>query len=246
MRFPSVLVLVAALVIGYVLGAPLDYGRSGALPKTHSDVRLSSHGPYDVTLYGQDSVVPTTPPEGALILPRAPRVPVKTLSVEELKKEMTVPADKVLFYSGPDNYMAIAAREAKDRGLKILQDLWNVPGFAKGQPRTFFEPASKALAQSCKGTVYVLLPSDTTGTKWLPGTIWDKVEWPTLIKNPAVTKIVRLKEKDAHSQEVIHPLGHTPSAGGPAHAEKAVPAGGGHLGGATKPAAKVKNLPHGP
>jgi len=222
MRFQLLLALVVALAIDNVLGAPLNYRLSGALPKKYSNVQLtSSYGPSEnVTPYDQDSVVPATPPEEVLIVPRG-----KLPSIASLKQKMKVLPNNILFYAGPGKYQATAAKVAHERNLKILKDTWHDPKYAKGKGKGFFDCASQALAESCKGTAYVLLPSDTTGTKWHKGTTWDRIEHPALVKNPDVTKIIRLKENDKDSQEVIHPSSQTP-AGESAHAGKAVTAGG--------------------
>jgi hypothetical protein len=61
--------------------------------------------------------------------------------------------------------------------------------------------ASRVFARECSGTVYVLLPSDSSGTEWAETTVWHQDEWPNL--RPVVTKVVRLKMDDATHMEVI-------------------------------------------
>jgi hypothetical protein len=46
------------------------------------------------------------------------------------------------------------------------------------------------MARTCSGVAYVLLPTDTKGTQWKSGTVWDEDEWPNM--SSAVTKVIRV------------------------------------------------------
>jgi hypothetical protein len=50
--------------------------------------------------------------------------------------------------------------------------------------------------------VYVMLPSDTTGLAWSKGTVWNTHEWPALLQNSAVKKVIRVNP-DNDFQEVL-------------------------------------------
>jgi hypothetical protein len=68
----------------------------------------------------------------------------------------------------------------------------------------FFSRASRVLAEDCSGTVYVFLQPGS-GTNWpeLAGTIWAKDEWPALVANGKVDKVIRLDWTDANKREAI-------------------------------------------
>jgi hypothetical protein len=104
-----------------------------------------------------------------------------------------------------------------ERGLDgyiILEDTWTnkdypkntIKGMGGKKPgRRFFSKASKVLAQDCSGTVYVFLPLGS-GTTWsgdLADTIWATVEWPTLVANPNVDRVIRLDMNNANIREAI-------------------------------------------
>ncbi|RDB21233.1 hypothetical protein Hypma_011923 [Hypsizygus marmoreus] len=133
----------------------------------------------------------------------------KIPSVEEIKPNLRTAPNKLLFYSGPGGYINLASARAKSMGLKILEESWVNPTYPDKysigpDSKKFWDNASQALAEKAAGTVYVLLSSDTKGTNFFPGAIWARVEWPTLTKNRAVTKIVKINP-DNDSQEVIFP-----------------------------------------
>lgn len=134
---------------------------------------------------------------------------VSVPSIKEIKAQFAPSRlGQAIFWSGPDSstegdYGERAKRWAakKNNGYKILEQIWRKPSWpdrwtSKSIPRAdrheFFDRISKALAKICKGKVYVMLPSDTTGTDWFKGTIWDKYEWPRLQKNKRVKEVWRV------------------------------------------------------
>jgi hypothetical protein len=105
-----------------------------------------------------------------------------------------------------------------ERGLNgyiLLEDTWTDKDYPKNtingmtgkktRGRRFFSKASKVLAQDCSGTVYVFLPPGS-GTTWsgdLVGTIWSNDEWPALVANPKIDRVIRLDMNDANKGEAI-------------------------------------------
>jgi len=128
-----------------------------------------------------------------------------------MKAHFNVSPNKVMFYSGPGGYFAKArAMGASMGGLKILKDWWKDKRFPDlyhanlpaAKMKKFWDNASVALAELSSGTVYVLLPANTVGTNFFPGTVWQRLEWNTLQKNSAVKKVVKLNP-DNTKHEVI-------------------------------------------
>lgn len=130
-----------------------------------------------------------------------------------MKKHMHTQADmanKALFYSGPGGYAKKANDLAKKTGRKLLKDFWIDSKYPDAwqndidASKQFFDNASAAMAQVSSGVVYVLLPSDTKGTKWNQDTVWAREEWPNLGngKNPAVTKIVRVNPDNSNEETI--------------------------------------------
>jgi hypothetical protein len=156
---------------------------------------------------------PPAPPGPPPPPPQPPQPPPSEAEVSSHLK--SIERDTCLFYSRVGSEDDIKRRrDDRDylRGYEILKERWtdqNWPIEAKdrmppGQPgknRKFIEIASRVLARGCSGTVYVLLPADTSGTNWETDTVWHQHEWPHL--PPVVTKVVRLKMDDATYMEVI-------------------------------------------
>lgn len=123
-------------------------------------------------------------------------VPLPT--VEGIKINLKPLKDCYLFYSGPGCYARKARQWAKWKkaGHMVLAQLWKNEEYPNTWQndeffsREFFALASRAMAELASGTVYVVLPSDTQGTNWLRGTVWDLYEWPHLSSD--VTKVIRI------------------------------------------------------
>jgi len=161
--------------------------------------------------------------EGASSIVR--RMPIPT--VEEMKAHLKVSPGKVLLYSGPGGYLTKAReyieREARRgggvKGLKVLENSWKDPKFPAKftggdmkQLLPFWENASKAFAEMASGTVYILVPENIVGANFFPNTILARIEWPTLLKNPAVTKVVKV-HPNSPKQEVIKGAGSAGMSG---------------------------------
>lgn len=54
------------------------------------------------------------------------------------------------------------------------------------------------MAEASSGTVYVLLLSDTTGTDWKKGTVWDDSEWLNI--GPDVTKVIGINPNNTNGK----------------------------------------------
>lgn len=133
-----------------------------------------------------------------------PKVP----SVAEIKTHVNIPPNKSLFFSGPGGYAAKAVMWAynKKNGYRTLPSLWKDAKYPDQFiinhkiAEEFNARASQAMAEVSSGIVYVMLPSDTTGTKWKKETVWNEFEWPNLGKG--VTKVIRVNP-DNDKEEVI-------------------------------------------
>lgn len=129
-------------------------------------------------------------------------------SVDEIKPNLNVPAGVSLFYSGPGGYAKQARTWARNQknGYKVLGQLWKDSSYPdkwqsdQDTSTKFFNVASQAMAELSAGTVYVMLPSDTTGTKWKADTVWDKYEWPNLASS--VERVIRINP-DNQNKEII-------------------------------------------
>ncbi|KAF9467058.1 hypothetical protein BDZ94DRAFT_1233247 [Collybia nuda] len=179
MRLSSL--IVAALAAVCVVANPLP---SIQIPDAASVVGKVSKG--DLSSIGKDEIisVPTT---------------------AEIKTHMHTQAEMrntSLFYSGPGGYRDKALALGMKIGRHILTDFFLDPHYPdqwSTNNTKFWDNASRAMAQLSSGTAYVLLPSDTTGQIWFMGTVWDRVEWPTLLMNQAVDAIVRVNpDNDKH------------------------------------------------
>ena len=148
--------------------------------------------------------------------PKGKTPQAKVPSIAEILKKLNLPKDKIIFYSGPTHknvdawnlkrgniYRALTAdtRIWKDRKYVAAMTGPGSP-LSAAQEQQFWENASKALAQGASGVVHVMLPSNTKGRKWIKGSVWDRIEWPALIKNRKVTKIIRINPGN-DTQEVI-------------------------------------------
>ena len=144
-------------------------------------------------------------------------------TIDEIKQQLSVAKDTSLFYSGPGGYAGKARTWAKNnnKAYKILAQNWKSGNWQdkwqndEAVSAKFFNLASTAMAQLSAGTVYVMLPSDTKGTNWQSGTVWDSAEWPYLRmekdkENPNVEKIIRVNP-DNKDQETIYTKSSTSS-----------------------------------
>lgn len=118
--------------------------------------------------------------------------------------------NKSLFYSGPGGYLKYAIPRSKEMGRYTWDDFFLDPRYLKAWSnasasdfRKFEDSVSAALAELSSEVVYVLLPNDTDGIVWFKGTVWDRIEWPALLNNPAVTKIMRI-DPDSDNEEEIY------------------------------------------
>lgn len=119
-----------------------------------------------------------------------------------------------LFYSGPSGYARLALARAKTFSpqKKLLKDFWLDPKYPDAwqndemASKTFFDRASAAMALRSSGDVYVLLPSDTMGTNWFKGTVWDREEWPNLAggRNPMVNNVYRINPDNSNQERIYH------------------------------------------
>lgn len=106
--------------------------------------------------------------------------------------------DSLLLYSGPqgESYKHRAEKMAADKNLKTMEKLVK-PGAAPGN----WKIASHIVAKGASGQVSVLLP--TKPAEPHKNSVFAKIEYPTLVKNPKVSSIVRLNP-DNDLEEVIH------------------------------------------
>jgi cell division septation protein DedD len=129
-------------------------------------------------------------------------------TVAEIKKQLKPTKNNCVFYSGPGGYSAKAQQWAnkKKNGYRTLSALWLDQDWRDPYVKTptnaeiFNGRASEAMARSCSGTVYVMLPTDTKGLNWRKGTVWDKDEYPNL--SSAVTKLIRINPEN-DDEEVL-------------------------------------------
>ena len=134
-------------------------------------------------------------------------------SVEKIMEYLNVPPNKAVFYAGPGGYhkksvdwieKKASQSSASDSGYKNWSDFWedkSLLGQYKGDAGLLFDTrASEAMAKLASGEVHVLLPSDTKGTEWTKGTVWDVNEYPNL--GAAVTKIIRVNPDNDEEEEI--------------------------------------------
>ncbi|KAG6843692.1 hypothetical protein H0H93_000339, partial [Arthromyces matolae] len=60
----------------------------------------------------------------------------------------------------------------------------------KAKTATFWDRASEAFALLAEGDVHVLLPENPD--TFFPGTVWVRVEWPTLKANKKVNRVIKV------------------------------------------------------
>ena len=130
-------------------------------------------------------------------------------SVALIMQQLRVVPNKSLFYSGLGGYQAVARQIAKAKGLQILEDSWidrNYPNTWKGSPdeKIFWFRSSEAFALLSKGTTYVCLSKDVGVKNFHEKSIWAMIEFPTLLKNPDVTAIIRVDVDDFLSKQQPH------------------------------------------
>ncbi|KAG6809468.1 hypothetical protein H0H92_016124 [Tricholoma furcatifolium] len=133
-------------------------------------------------------------------------------SAKKLKPKLRIDTDKALFYSGPGGYQEKARQYAKDHGnLQILEDSWKDPktpekltkGMTAEQEKKFWDNASQAMTMKSKGKTTVLLPEETKGTNFYPGTVWDRVEWDGLKQNENVDTINKANPNNEHTEVIF-------------------------------------------
>ncbi|KAI9784926.1 MAG: hypothetical protein M1816_000562 [Peltula sp. TS41687] len=155
----------------------------------------------------------TSPRDGKVVARATPPLP----TLAECKQQLNVAKDNSLFYSGPGGFAKKAKKWATDNkpGYKILGQQWKDTKWQDQWQNDedvsfkFFDLASQAMAELSTGTVYVMLPSDTSGTDWWKGTVWDRAEWPN-IKH--ADRIIRVNP-DNDKQETIWVCKTCPTAG---------------------------------
>ena len=124
--------------------------------------------------------------------------------MEEIKQHFQVPCGHLFFSGGLD--LCVAPRVARSRGLRILEDFWDSPYYKNawiGGPNEsdLWGVASRAFAETASGTVYILLPKYSTN--FPTSKFWTEVEWPTLMRNEHVKKVIRINPDDA-AEEVLY------------------------------------------
>ncbi|KNZ77236.1 hypothetical protein J132_06231 [Termitomyces sp. J132] len=133
-------------------------------------------------------------------------------NVEQMKGHLKVEPDKSFFYSGKGGFAKAARTRAKGMGRTILRDAWwdhqkniqstswqdeQVKNLSPDEADKFFDNASKAHAEMSSGTVYVLLPPDMVEPKkFHPTSVWARIEWPALLSNPNVKKVIMVNPND--------------------------------------------------
>jgi hypothetical protein len=132
----------------------------------------------------------------------------------------TIAKDSCIFYAKVGTEpQVIKKRNERDylSGYKILEDTWKdkgyprrawagIPGSTRERPNKFFRRASRVLADDCSGIVYVFLP-EGSGSDWsgdlYKDSIWKDDEWPALVANGGVSKVIRLDWNNEGIQEPI-------------------------------------------
>jgi hypothetical protein len=126
-----------------------------------------------------------------------------------------------IFYAGKVGTEPQVKKKRNERGYlsgyKILEEIWKeieypsitvakMAGGKKASFQRFFSRASRVLAEDCSGTVYVFLPTGSGGD-WSDAifdkSIWKNDEWPALVANGRVSKVICLDWTNADHQETI-------------------------------------------
>ncbi|GLB36801.1 hypothetical protein LshimejAT787_0310880 [Lyophyllum shimeji] len=202
MRFASL--LVSALVALVALAAPLPTDKETGVAGKVTHPAVISH-------QSSDSARGVS---GAQLQGRVLKPKLTVPTVAQMKQYLNVAPSKLLYYSGPGGYEQKARQKAASMGLKILDDAWKDPSFPRqhqaaldaASMKKFWDNASEAIAEMSSGTIYVLLPANTVGTNFHPGTVWSRLEWPELQRNSKVTKVIKVNP-DNSKQEVIKGAG---------------------------------------
>ena len=186
-------------IFGSPLAAPPPVNQANkGLSGTHPSTKPSSGTPNVLHTHAGSPPGPT-----ATSVPKLP-------SVSDCKAQLKMGDDTSLFYSGPGSYAGKAKKwrnaDKSRSSYKILGEKWVDPKWQdKWQndetvSKEFFNICSQAMAEASSGTVYVMLPSDTKGTDWHKGTVWDKFEWPNL--GSGVTKVIRVNPDNDNSETI--------------------------------------------
>jgi hypothetical protein len=119
------------------------------------------------------------------------------------------PKDGSVFWSGRDSkggeILHFAVDFAKKKGGSTLDMIIRKEGLVVAAGGTkegsaFWDKASGVFAKNAKGVVYVVM-----GDQMRQGNVWERVEFPTLKANKAVTKVVKVTS--AGKEEPIWPAG---------------------------------------
>ncbi|KAH9892940.1 hypothetical protein F4778DRAFT_748931 [Xylariomycetidae sp. FL2044] len=133
-------------------------------------------------------------------------------SVDECKKQLSVPNGKGLFYSNiGDPEVLLQQKRDYLKGYTILDQAFKDKDWEKNfvdddgdTVEGFWDNCSEAFSELSTGTVYVVLPKGK-GTSKFPGdSLWTNVEWDALKDNSKVKKIIRLEMKDQTHKETIY------------------------------------------
>jgi hypothetical protein len=158
---------------------------------------------------------PPAPPAPNPVPPTPPSKPDPT-DADIRSNRKSIAKDTCLFYAKVGSEDDVKAKR-DERGLSgyvILKDTWLNRDYTRNtingmsgrgtRGQRFFSRASRVLAEDCSGTVYVFLQPGS-GTNWpeLAGTIWAKDEWPALVANGKVDKVIRLDWTDANKKQAI-------------------------------------------
>ncbi|KAH5056174.1 hypothetical protein HBH96_120210 [Parastagonospora nodorum] len=170
---------------------------------------------------------PPPPPPAIPAIPAPPPAPPAPApaggepSDADIRENMnTIAKDSCIFYAKVGSEAQVTKkRDERDylSGYKILEDTWKdrgypgraiagIPGSRRERPNKFFRRASRVLAEDCSGIVYVFLP-EGSGSDWsddlYKGSIWKDDEWPALVANGGVSKVIRLDWNDKGKQDTI-------------------------------------------
>jgi hypothetical protein len=131
-------------------------------------------------------------------------------SGEEMKRHFSVPPSKSFFFSigcRTDDCLDIVDERARAEGLQTIRMSWYDPAYpytwddGGAIAAQFFNTVSLAFSEVSSGIIYVLLPKDQT---FPPNSTWTTIEWPALMRNKKVEKIIKLNPVNT-IREVLYP-----------------------------------------
>ncbi|GLB40962.1 hypothetical protein LshimejAT787_0901770 [Lyophyllum shimeji] len=196
MRLTSLFVIAFAALSAVAAPLPYETGSLATDTSQVADIKPSPHDRSGSPLHARAPISVAGKAAGKLKNLQPLGVP----TAQALKQQLRVQPGKVLLYAGPGGYIGQANEYIKKQEA--------TPGAEHPtQMPAFWDNASKALAEMASGTVYVLVPKNTAGSNFHKGTILNRIEWPALLRNHKVTKVVKVNP-DNGRQEVIKGAGH--------------------------------------